>query len=76
MSTLYENELRRLIEDRRSKISLLSNKKHKELELLRKDIEILEHDLKHYEKAMERFRVKPVQPSTTKTQQPQEAEKV
>ena len=76
MSTLYENELRRLIEDRKSKITLLSDKKHKELELLRKDIEILEHDLKHYEKAMERFRVKPVQPSTAKTQQSQESDKV
>lgn len=64
MSSLYEEELRRLIEERKSRISLLKvNADSKERGRLKGDIEVLEADLKSFQKAMERFRAKPAQPS-------------
>lgn len=64
MSSLYEEELKRLIDDRKNKLILLKGKVNsKEMERLKKDIEVLETDLKSFQKAMERFRAKPAQPS-------------
>ncbi len=64
MSSLYEEELKRLIEERKSRISLLKvNADSKEIGRLKGDIEVLEADLKSFQKAMERFRAKPAQPS-------------
>ena len=64
MSSLYEEELKRLIEERKSRISLLKdNADSKKIGLLKRDIEVLEADLKSFQKAMERFRTKPAQPS-------------
>tara|TARA_B100001971_G_C17863343_1_gene369446 strand:- start:114 stop:332 length:219 start_codon:yes stop_codon:yes gene_type:complete len=64
MSSIYEEEISRLIKKDLSRIRLLNRKdpKHKDLSLLKSNVQSLKVELKQYQKAMEMFRKKPVQP--------------
>ena len=62
MSSIYEDELKRLIKKNMAQIRLLSkdNKKSKNLKLLKDNVQELKNELKHFEKALTHFRTKPV----------------
>ena len=66
MSSIYEEEIIRLIKKDLSRIKLLNRKDptNKDLRLLKSNDQSLKVELKQYEKAMELFRTKPVQPVT------------
>ncbi len=63
MSSIYEEEINRLIKKDLSRIRLLNRKnpKHKDLSKLKTNVQSLKVELKQYQKAMEVFRKKPVQ---------------
>ncbi len=65
MSSLYEDELNRLIKERNSQIKILEDRgiKGNAVNLLKHDIELLKGELNHFKKAFERFRVNEVQVS-------------
>tara|TARA_B100000315_G_scaffold208041_1_gene203098 strand:- start:333 stop:530 length:198 start_codon:yes stop_codon:yes gene_type:complete len=62
MSSIYEEEIIRLIKKDLSRIKLLNRKDpaNKDLRLLKSNVQSLKVELKQYEKAMELFRTKPV----------------
>ena len=62
MSSIYEDELNRLIKKEMAQITLLSQKDNSSKQLMtsKNDIEELKNDLKHFQKAMAHFRNKPV----------------
>ena len=64
MSSVYEDELNRLIKKKMFQLRLLSrqNVALKDIKLLKADIKIMKSELKHFQKAMEHFRIKTIQP--------------
>lgn len=62
MSSIYEDELKRLIKKDMAQIRLLSKdkKESKNLKLLKDNVQELKNELKHFEKALIRFKTKPV----------------
>ena len=64
MPSIYEEEIAKLIKNDLSKIRLLNRKdpKHKDLVSLKTNVQSLKVELKEYQKTMEVFRKKPVQP--------------
>lgn len=67
MSSLYEDELNRLIKEEKAQIRVLKKQgtKSAKVETLQADIKFLETELKHFQSALERFRAKPVQPTSS-----------
>ena len=68
MSSLYEDELKRLLKEKKVKLVSLKKKgvNNKEVNNLEYDINILNADLQRYQKAMAFYRVKPTQPISSK----------
>lgn len=64
MSSIYENELQRLIKEDMTQIRMLSreNKESKKLKILKGNVVELKNELTHFQKAMDHFRKKPVAP--------------
>ncbi|MCL4435423.1 MAG: hypothetical protein M1503_06090 [Thaumarchaeota archaeon] len=63
MTSPYEVELKRLISERESKIQQLTkleSNHSKEIRALQYDIALLDAELKSFQKAMERYRNRPV----------------
>jgi hypothetical protein len=60
MTSPYEVELKRLISERESKIQQLKlkNNHSKEIQAFQYDITLLEAELKSYQQAMERYRIR------------------
>jgi sigma54-dependent transcription regulator len=69
MSSLYENELTRLLKEKQLRLESLqgSSNKKKEVNKIKEEIGIIEMELEKYSKAMERFRIKPNQVNNTET---------
>lgn len=69
MSSIYEDELKRLIKKDMDQIRLLSkdNKESKKIKLLKNNVQELKNELKHFEKAYTQFRTKPVPSPSSST---------
>ncbi len=66
MSSLYEDELNRLLKEKKARVLLLKKEgaTNKKVDVIKVDADVLEAELKHYQNAMERFRAKQNQPSS------------
>jgi hypothetical protein len=68
MSSLYEDEINRLLIEKKKQLKQMeiqgSNKK--QIAELKMDIKILTDDLSSFQKGLERFRIKPDNPTSNK----------
>jgi len=69
MSSLYENELTRLLKEKQLRLESLQKniKNKKEVNKIKEEIGIIEIELEKYSKAMERFRINSNQVNNTET---------